>query len=148
MWGIRYIQILSMEIPIELNVSNFKERRQQNTENRFKPGSARQRIDGKDRRNKEKIKRGEQLIKERVQERAQLMRLILHIRNMNTFLVHKENSLENVSFVMHTYIYIYTCIYAIYTYLYIYFFFTLKTNIYKYIYLAYYMIIQQIFKSK
>lgn len=25
MWGIRYIQILSMEIPIELNVSNFKE---------------------------------------------------------------------------------------------------------------------------
>lgn len=120
MWGIRYIQILSMEIPIELNVSNFKERRQQNTENRFKPGSARQRIDGKDRQNKEKIKRGEQLIKEGVQERAQLMRLILHIRNMNTFLVHKENSLENVSFVMHTYIYIYTCIYGIYIHTYIY----------------------------
>lgn len=120
MWGIRYIQILSMEIPIELNVSNFKERRQQNTENRFKPGSARQRIDGKDRRNKEKIKRGEQVIKEGVQERAQLMRLILHIRNMNTFLVHKENSLENVSFVMHTYIYIYTCIYGIYIHTYIY----------------------------
>lgn len=148
MWGIRYIQILSMEIPIELNVSNFKERRQQNTENRFKPGSARQRIDGKDRQNKEKIKRWEQLIKEGVQERAQLMRLILHIRNMNTFLVHKENSLENVSFVMHTYIYIHMYIWYIYTYLYIYFFFTLKTNIYKYIYLAYYMIIQQIFKSK
>lgn len=120
MWGIRYIQILSMEIPIELNVSNFKERRQQNTENRFKPGSARQRIDGKDRQNKEKIKRGEQLVKEGVQERAQLMRLILHIRNMNTFLVHKENSLENVSFVMHTYIYIYTCIYGIYIHTYIY----------------------------
>lgn len=120
MWGIRYIQILSMEIPIELNVSNFKERRQQNTENRFKPGSARQRIDGKDRQNKEKIKRGEQVIKEGVQERAQLMRLILHIRNMNTFLVHKENSLENVSFVMHTYIYIYTCIYGIYIHTYIY----------------------------
>lgn len=120
MWGIRYIQILSMEIPIELNVSNFKERRQQNTENRFKPGSARQRIDGKDRRNKEKIKRGEQVIKEGVQERAQLMRLILHIRYMNTFLVHKENSLENVSFVMHTYIYIYTCIYGIYIHTYIY----------------------------
>lgn len=34
--------------------------------------------------------------------------------NMNTFLVHKENSLENVSFVMHTYIHIYTCIYVIY----------------------------------
>lgn len=109
-----------MEIPIELNVSNFKERRQQNTENRFKPGSARQRIDGKDKQNKEKIKRGEQLIKEGVQERAQLMRLILHIRNMNTFLVHKENSLENVSFVMHTYIYIYTCIYGIYIHTYIY----------------------------
>lgn len=120
MWRIRYIQILSMEIPIELNVSNFKERRQQNTENRFKPGSARQRIDGKDKQNKEKIKRGEQLIKEGVQERAQLMRLILHIRNMNTFLVHKENSLENVSFVMHTYIYIYTCIYGIYIHTYIY----------------------------
>lgn len=120
MWGTRYIQILSMEIPIELNVSNFKERRQQNTENRFKPGSARQRIDGKDKQNKEKIKRGEQLIKEGVQERAQLMRLILHIRNMNTFLVHKENSLENVSFVMHTYIYIYTCIYGIYIHTYIY----------------------------
>lgn len=43
--GIRYIQILSMEIPIELNVSNFKERSQQNTENRFKPGSARQGIE-------------------------------------------------------------------------------------------------------
>lgn len=120
MWGIRYIQILSMEIPIELNVSNFKERRQQNTENRFKPGSARQRIDGEDRKNKEQIKRGGQLIKEGVQERAQLMRLILHIRNMNTFLVHKENSLENVSFVMHTYIYIYTCIYGIYIHTYIY----------------------------
>lgn len=130
MWGIRYIQILSMEIPIELNVSNFKERRQQNTENRFKPGSARQRIDGKDRRNKEKIKRGEQVIKEGVQERAQLMRLILHIRNMNTFLVHKENSLENVSFVMHTYIYIYTHVYMVYIYILIYIFLFYTENKY------------------
>lgn len=130
MWGIRYIQILSMEIPIELNVSNFKERRQQNTENRFKPGSARQRIDGKDKQNKEKIKRREQLIKEGVQERAQLMRLILHIRNMNTFLVHKENSLENVSFVMHTYIYIYTHVYMVYIYILIYIFLFYTENKY------------------
>lgn len=62
---IRYIQILPMEIQIELNVSNFNERSQQNTENRFKPGSAQQRIDGEDRKNKEHVDRGdEKLIKE------------------------------------------------------------------------------------
>lgn len=137
-----------MEIPIELNVSNFKERSQQNTENRFKPGSAQQGIGWE--KTVKKVDRGgnEKLRWESTGASAANEINTTYKNNMNTFLVHKENSLENVSFVMHTYIHIYTCIYGIYIYLYIYFFFTLKTNIYKYIYLAYYVIIQQIIKSK
>lgn len=119
--GIRYIQILSMEIPIELNVSNFKERSQQNTENRYKPGSARQRIGWE--KTEKQIDGGEdeKLIKESTGASAANEINTTYKNNMNTFLVHKENSLENVSFVMHTYIhtYIYMYIWYIYTYIYI-----------------------------
>lgn len=127
---IRYIQILSMEIQIELNVSNFKERSQQKAENRFKPGSAQQRIDREDRKNKEQFDRGdEKLIKESTGASA-ANEVNTTYKNMNTFLVHKENSLENVSFVMHTYIYIYTHVYMVYIYILIYIFLFYTENKY------------------